>query len=100
MRSRYTAYKLSLAKYIIKTTHKNNIDYTKDFLSWEKEILQFSTNFTFEKLKILEFIEGNEISYVTFHAKLTLNGKDNSFTEKSKFEKVDNRWLYLSGVHL
>ena len=100
MRSRYTAFKLSLAKYIIKTTHLKNSDYSTDIQTWEKEILQFSNNFTFEKLTILDFQNGYEIAYVTFHVTLSLNGIDNSFTEKSKFEKVDKNWLYLLGEQL
>ena len=100
MRSRYTAFKLSLSTYIIQTTHKNNTDYTNDISSWEQDILHFSNNFSFVKLTILEFINGENIAYVTFHVTLILNGKDNSFTEKSKFEKVNKRWLYLSGEQL
>lgn len=104
MRSRYTAYALGLSKYIIQTTHPLNNDFQEDTISWEKEISKFSNDFTFEKLTILEFIDTNNtnqnISYVTFKAQISLNGQDNSFTEKSKFEKLENRWFYLSGVHL
>ena len=49
MRSRYSAYYLSNAKYIIKTTHPLNVDFQKDAVSWEKDILEFSKNYTFEK---------------------------------------------------
>ena len=94
MRSRYSAYSLSLSKYIIQTTHPQNTDFKSDIPLWEKEILEFSNNYKFEKLTILEFEENGNISYVTFTAQLSLNGNDKSFTEKSRFEKVDNIWLY------
>lgn len=104
MRSRYTAFSLGLSKYIIQTTHPLNNDYKENKSTWEQEILQFSNNFDFEKLTILEFLEPTlthpNISYVTFTAQISLNGQDNSFTEKSKFEKIENRWLYLEGVQI
>jgi len=100
MRSRYTAFKLSLAKYIIQTTHIENPDYTQNIKLWEKDILQFSNNFTFIKLNILEFIDGENTAYVTFRATIELNNQDSSFTEKSTFKKLNNRWLYHSGIQL
>lgn len=100
MRSRYCAYSLSLPLYIIKTTHPLNNDFIEDKNIWKQEIVEFSSNFDFEKLTILEFIENLDISYVTFTAKLKHNNTDQSFTEKSKFMKIDNKWLYLSGEQL
>jgi SEC-C motif-containing protein len=100
MRSRYSAFSKSLSQYIIKTTHPLNIDYKNDIKLWEQEILEFTKECTFVKLTILEFIENQEISYVTFTAKIFSNGDDYSFTEKSKFQKINNIWYYLSGVHL
>jgi len=100
MRSRYSAYYLSNAKYIIKTTHPLNIDYQNDFISWEKDILDFSTNYTFEKLDILEFIESEATSFVTFRAQITCEGNDHTFCEKSSFEKINNKWLYLNAVNV
>jgi len=100
MRSRYAAFKLSLAKYIIKTTHKENPDYSTDIIKWEKDILDFSNNFTFVKLNILEFIDGEEIANVTFHVNILLKENDASFTEKSTFQKHNNQWLYHSGIQL
>lgn len=99
MRSRYTAYFLSNAKYIIKTTHPENIDYQEDNASWEKEIIEFSKNCTFEKLTILEFIELDPISFVTFRAQINCDGNDQTFREKSSFEKVNNSWKYLQAVN-
>jgi uncharacterized protein YchJ len=100
MRSRYTAYYLSDAKYIIKTTHPLNIDFQEDTISWENDILDFSKNYTFEKLTIIEFIESKPTSYVTFRAQITCKENDHTFIEKSSFEKINNYWLYLQAIKI
>jgi len=98
MRSRYAAYVLNKALYIIQTTHPKNIDFNENIISWQKSIEEFSRNYTFKKLTILEFIENQTRSYVTFTAHITLDNQDCSFTEKSSFEKLNNKWLYLNSV--
>jgi len=100
MRSRYCAYYLHNADYIIKTTHRQNIDYSDDKQQWKNDILEFVQNYTFEKLIIEDFIEDSPTSYVTFTAYISLNGEDNSFTEKSSFEKINNAWMYLKAEEL
>ncbi len=94
MRSRYTAYKLHLPKYIIETTHKKNKDFTIDKQIWEEDILSFSKSCNFEQLTINEFIEGDLESYVAFTAQIKCENNDNSFSEKSRFIKECNRWYY------
>jgi len=98
MRSRYTAYFLSLPNYIIKTTHKDNPDYNDDFAQWKNEILEFTQNYTFEKLTILEYTKQaeNRFAFVNFKAHISHNNEDHTFTENSRFEKVDNVWFYHS----
>ena len=89
MRSRYSAYALSLADYIMQTTY--HIPSSKE---WREDILKFSQNTNFKDLTILEFIDGEKEATVTFRAKLFQNGKDVSFTEKSLFIKENDHWLY------
>ena len=101
MRSRYCAFALKIPKYIIKTTHQENQDYTMDTNQWEKDILEFTNSCIFEKLELLESTTDNLIeSFITFKATINCNNEDNSFIEKSMFKKVDNRWLYHSGEFL
>ena len=100
MRSRYCAFALKIPQYIIKTTHKENQDYKLDTLQWKNEIINFCETCRFEKLEILEFINGDIESYVTFKVTITCDNNDASFMEKSKFLKVDNMWLYHSGKFL
>lgn len=98
MRSRYSAYAVGLSGYIMQTTHPRNPSALLPKDKWKNEILEFSKNTEFLGLTILEVIEGERESFVTFRASLKQQGKDASFTEKSRFEKADGKWLYVDGV--
>jgi len=95
MKSRYSAFYLNLPKYIIKTTHPNNPDFSNDIKQWTKDIVEFSTNCDFISLEILESNPYSDTeATVTFKANIFSNGEDISFIEKSQFYKLNNRWLY------
>ena len=100
MRSRYSAFALNIPKYIIDTTHNENDDFKTDKLLWTNEISEFCKNCLFQKLEILESIDLNVESFVTFKATIECTNNDNSFIEKSKFLKINNKWLYHSGEFL
>jgi len=91
MKSRYTAYAVGDANYIIKTTHKNSLHFEEDKLEWIKSIKEFSKS-NFKKLEILEFIDGDKEAYVKFKAYID----DYVMEEKSFFIKED-RWYYVRG---
>lgn len=90
MRSRYSGYALKKIDYIIETTHTH----LQSTIKSRDDIAKFADETTFGGLDILE-ADGNN---VTFRARLSRDGKDVSFTEKSHFEKEDGRWKYHSGV--
>jgi SEC-C motif domain protein len=92
MRSRYSAYALGKIDYILKTTHPQNINNPP-----KKQIKAFCDHTKFEGLTILSVEEKEPYAYVTFRAHLSQGGQDLSFTEKSEFAKIDDRWLYLKG---
>lgn len=98
MRSRYSAYALDIPDYIMATTHPSNSQYSENTISWGKSISEFSRNFSFEKLEILDSTENSTVATVTFKAYLLHDGSDASFTEKSYFEKVNGRWLYFGSI--
>lgn len=98
MRSRYSAYALKEADYLMDTTHPENPHYMEDRVRWRISILQFCQSTQFTGLEILDEIDGKNISFVTFFARLMQNHRDTSFKEKSRFIKVDSRWLYHSSV--
>ena len=97
MKSRYCAYAIEKSEYIILTTHQNNRDFNTDTKVWNNDILDFSRNTKFEKLEILEFIDGQNESFVTFKANITQNKQDVSFIEKSRFVKENGKWQYIDG---
>lgn len=97
MRSRYSAYAMEMPDYIIDTTHPDNPSYSSDRPSWQRELAAFSRITTFEDLRILESEEGETTAVVKFKAQLRQGERDISFTETSRFEKVDGRWLYRGG---
>lgn len=97
MRSRYSAYVLNLPDYIIATTHPASPQYTDRFFQWKRSITQFSKTSVFQKLDILDCKERGDVATVTFTAHLLQDGQDATFTERSFFEKKDQKWLYLGG---
>ncbi len=96
MRSRYSAYALDLAKYLIATTHPEGSQYQADHASWEQDIHDFSQNTKFVGLKIIRV----EADAVTFHAALFADNDDVSFTERSVFRQHNGRWKYYAGTAL
>ncbi len=100
MRSRYSAYALGLADYIIQTTHPQNPEKKKNFWDWREDILYFSQQTEFIDLEILAQEQHNNVAFVTFTAILKQQGKDVSFTEKSRFEREEGHWLYLEAEFL
>lgn len=92
MRSRYAAYALGLAGYIMDTTHPLHSGFQQDRKSWQRSLEDFSRNTQFLDLEILDFDEET----VTFRAVLSQEGQDATFVEKSAFVKVNDRWLYLN----
>lgn len=97
MRSRYSAYALSLPRYIIKTTYPKSPYFEKKTKQWEKSILEFCKTTEFLGLDILSSSIKGDIAYVTFFAQLKQNDYDASFTEKSLFRLFDHQWFYDEG---
>lgn len=97
VRSRYSAYALTLASYIIETTHPNSPFFNANTEEWKTEILLFSITTLFQKLEILDFIPAEEEAFVIFIAHLIQAQQDVTRTEKSRFIKKEGRWLYHSG---
>lgn len=97
MRSRFTAYALDLASYIIATTDPASSYYVANQKAWLAQIHHFSKQTVFEKLDILHFEERETEAFVTFIAYLRKDQIDLSFTEKSRFSKKGLTWLYVDG---
>lgn len=89
MRSRYSAYVLANAKYILDTTHPSNRHFhsKKAILKWAKE----------NSWKKLEVVQAKD-NFVTFKAYFTDNeNQDQVHFEHSYFEFLAGKWYYVSG---
>ena len=90
MKSRYSAYAVGDANYIIKTTHKNSIHFEENRVEWIKSIKEFSKS-DFKKLEIINFYENKNRAYVEFNAYID----DYIMHEKSIFINENGKWFYL-----
>ena len=93
MKSRYSAYAVGKANYIIKTTHKSSPHFEENKEKWVEEIKTFSKS-KFKKLEIIDFIDGEKEAFVEFKAYID----DYVMYEKSRFIKED-RWYYMEAVN-
>lgn len=93
MRSRYSAYALQKTGYILQTTHPDSPYFEKDQKKWERAILVFCKTTEFQKLEILEVHEDS----VHFAAHLKQQGQQLILDEKSHFQKLEGKWLYVQG---
>ena len=94
MKSRYSAFAVGNSDYIMKTTHPDNEDYTSQTAKWKSTIDTFCEHTEFLGLQIIEFIDGEDEAFVTFVASLS----SGPLHERSRFLKMDGRWLYVDGV--
>jgi SEC-C motif-containing protein len=90
MKSRYSAYAMNRAEYIVSTTHPDfrEIDRAK----WIKEIREFSKE-EFQNLKIIDYDWDEITGFVEFEA--LVGGT--VLHEKSRFVKENGRWYYTQG---
>ena len=100
MKSRFTAFVVGDVDYIINTTHEDNVEYSSDKSKWRDDIQDVVNSTDFNSLQIVDFIDGVDEAYVTFKLGLKQKGLDVSFTERSKFVRIDGKWLYRSGEFL
>ena len=93
MRSRYSAYAKGLVEYIIETTDPAGPIYQANHSQWRRELQQFCNSTEFVGLSI----EKVEDEFVTFEARLIVDGQFAPMVERSRFARPNERWLYHSG---
>ncbi|MBN2799248.1 MAG: SEC-C domain-containing protein [Deltaproteobacteria bacterium] len=98
MRSRYAAYAVGDAAYILATTHPAGPQAQADRGRWLEEVRRFSEGTDFVGLTVLSAGSEGDEGFVSFHAALRQGGRDASFGERSRFLRVEGRWLYWDGV--
>lgn len=100
MRARYCAYALGLVEFILATTHPDSEQWTRDRATWAGEVARFARDTRFLGLEVRSSSRDGDAGEVCFAARLERGGVDVSFAERSRFARVDGRWLYRSGVIL
>jgi SEC-C motif-containing protein len=95
MRSRYVAYLLGRATYIVETTHPDGPQFHADREQWLAQITEFCRATTFVGLSILATSDQEPDQSVHFRATLIQDGQDASFSERSLFRRHDGQWKYL-----
>ena len=97
MRSRYTAFTKANVEYLMHSHHSKTRP-VKD----RKSIKKWAESVQWMGLKILNTQLGeptDTIGYVEFLAMYLEDGQMQEIHEKSFFERVNQQWVYVSGVH-
>lgn len=98
MRSRYTAFTLANADYLMKSHHPNNRS-----LKEKESIRKWAKSVKWLGLTVLEVDGGGCNDYsgtVTFKALFIENNCLQQIHERSMFERIGGAWVYVKGVHL
>ena len=98
MRSRYTAYALGEADYIIATTDPEGPMWETDHDAWRASIAEFSRGCDFLGVEVLDASIDGDTGTVLFDARLTRRREDVSFEEHSTFVRREGRWLYQGRI--
>lgn len=96
MRSRFAAYASGSVRHIISTTHPDSPHHQADTATWMTDIQRFCDTVDFVGLTIHTHSETGDTGHVHFTAHLEAEGSDRSFSEHSRFQRLEGRWLYLS----
>jgi SEC-C motif-containing protein len=94
MRSRYAAYALGLADYVLDTTVPEKLLGGDRALQLEA-VLTFGKATSFFGLEVKGSGETGDAGWVSFRAILTQGSRDASFEERSQFVRRAGRWLYV-----
>ncbi len=89
MRSRYSAFALEKADYILATWHSSTRPQRIEFTPGLEEWLQ---------LKVIAGREQGDEGEVEFIARSRVGGRSHEMHETSRFVREGGRWLYVSGV--
>ncbi len=97
MRSRYAAYALGLGDYLVKTLAVDHPDLALDADVLTRELSRQKDRQRFLGLTVLAASTEGAQGEVTFFARIFEQGRDCSFTERSKFIREEGGWRYAGG---
>jgi SEC-C motif-containing protein len=88
MRSRYSAFSLRNAAYLLATWHPSTRPAT----------LEFEAERDWYMLKIVAAEQAGDGASVAFVARSRMGGRTHAVQETSRFVREDRRWFYVDGV--
>ncbi len=93
MRSRFAAFKSGDAAWLAATWHP----------ATKPDSIELDADFRWRALQIVDVYAGgadDETGIVEFRASFVVAGAPGTLHERSRFERVDGRWMYLDGEHI
>jgi SEC-C motif-containing protein len=96
MRSRYAAFALGDAAYLVRTLHADHPD--RGMAPAELQRGLRGSRRRYPSLAILDERRSGRTAEVLFAAGITEGGRDVSFVELSDFEREGDGWRYSSGI--
>ena len=100
MRSRFTAYAVGAASYILDTLHPDHADRSLSTEVFLAALKRETSAVRFLDLTVEATTEDGHRATVTFTAKIMKQAVDRSFRECSEFARTDRGWRYLRGETL
>lgn len=97
MRSRFSAFALGEYAHLIRTLHPENSDRALPEDVLLATIQRACRDYKYTGLTVLETSAEGDHATVLFRAKVFQHGVDLSFSERSRFVRVDGAWLYKDG---
>jgi SEC-C motif-containing protein len=99
MRSRFSAFALQNAPYLLRTVHPTHSDRKRPEAEVLRDLLRATRAFEYRSLAILDAVPPDESgrAQVEFRAELVDRGRVRSFIERSDFLHDGTGWRYVSG---
>ena len=99
MRSRFSAFALQNAAYLLRTLHPTHPDRQRPEAEVLRDLLRAARAFEYRGLAILDEVapDAEGRAQVEFRAQVIDRGRDRSFIERSDFFHDGTGWRYLSG---
>jgi SEC-C motif-containing protein len=98
MRSRYAAFALGEAEYLVRTLAEGHPDQALDRADLLRSLRGARHRLRYPSLAILDERRSGRTAEVLFAAGVFEGGRDLSFVELSDFERDGEAWRYLSGI--
>ncbi len=97
VRSRFSAFALGRGEYLFRTLHPDNRQRDEPEDEVVRDFSRARQTFRYRGLTIHDANLGDSRAEVLFTARVFVKGRDRSFLELSRFERVDDGWRYLDG---